>query len=288
MPANLAPATTGLHLACTRACCSRCVIDLSHLALASPVSYLLAFLLPALDAIIPVVPSETVVIALGVATAGSADPRIAVLVGLAALGAFCGDNVAYLLGRRFGPAIGRRVFAGQRGRARRAWAERMLSRFGARLIVVCRFIPGGRTAVTLTCGMLGYPRRSFVPATAVAAVIWACYAFFLGRLGGKAFEDRPWIGLLLAFGIALAVSGLIEIGRRVPWQRARSRVRSRGRLGRGAAARDDKAGLVGDHHELGAVPGTELGHDPAHMSLRRERAEEQASGDLVVGQSLCH
>jgi membrane-associated protein len=263
------------------------VIELSHLALASPVSYLLAFLLPAADAIIPAVPSETLVIALGVATAGSADPRIAVLVGLAALGAFCGDNVTYLLGRRFGPGIGRRVFAGRRGTARRVWAERTLRRFGARLIVICRFIPGGRTAVTLTCGMLGYPRRSFIPATAVAGVIWACYAFFLGRVGGRAFEDRPWIGLLLAFGIALAVSGLIEAGRRVRWRQRRRPGRGRG-LGRGAPARDDQAALVSDHHELGAVPGTELGHHPAHVSLRRQRAEEQASGDLVVGQSLCH
>jgi membrane protein DedA with SNARE-associated domain len=54
------------------------------------------------------------------------------------------------------------------------------------VIIVCRFIPGGRTAVTLTCGLLGYERRRFVIATAVAAVIWALYAFFIGRLGGKA------------------------------------------------------------------------------------------------------
>ena len=62
------------------------------------------------------------------------------------------------------------------------------------LIIVCRFIPGGRTAVTLTCGLISYDRRKFVTATAVAAVIWALYAFFIGRLGGKAFEDKPWAG----------------------------------------------------------------------------------------------
>ena len=47
-----------------------------------------------------------------------------------------------------------------------------------RILVVCRFIPGGRTAVTLSCGLIGYPRRRFVAATAVAAVVWALYAFF--------------------------------------------------------------------------------------------------------------
>jgi len=88
------------------------------------------------------------------------------------------------------------------------------------LIIVCRFIPGGRTAVTLTCGIVGYNRRRFVIATAIAGTIWASYSFFLGRLGGKAFEDRPWAGLLLAFGIAIAVSGLVELIRRIRSRRS--------------------------------------------------------------------
>jgi membrane protein DedA with SNARE-associated domain len=192
---------------------------LSQLAVSSPASYLAAFAVPALDAVLPVLPSETAVIALGVATAGSADPRIAVLVALAACGAFAGDNLCYFLGRRFGPFAERRAFAGERGARRRAWATGALDRFGARLIIACRFIPGGRTAVTLTCGVVGYPRRSFVIATACAGAIWAAYAFFIGRLGGKAFEDRPWAGFLLAFGAALAASAVVEIVRRArPWR----------------------------------------------------------------------
>ena len=197
---------------------------LSHLGVSSLLSYVVAVLLPAFDALIPLVPSETAVIALGVATAGSADPRAAVLVALAACGAFLGDNAAYLLGRRFGPAAARRVFAGERGARRRAWAERSLHRFGARMIIGCRFIPGGRTAITLTCGLVGYSRRRFVVATAVAAVIWASYAFLIGRLGGKAFEDKPWLGLLLALGVTVVISAAIEVARRAwAWHVRRSR-----------------------------------------------------------------
>ncbi len=190
------------------------MIDLAPLDVGSGVSYAIAILVPMFDALIPLLPSETVVIALGIATAGRADPRIALLVGLAALGAFLGDNAVYLLGQRYGSAISRRVFAGERGARRRSWAQQSLDRFGARIIVVCRFIPGGRTAVTLTCGLIGYPRRSFVAATACAGIIWAGYAFFIGRLGGKAFADRPWAALLLALGLALAVSAGIEVARR--------------------------------------------------------------------------
>jgi len=188
---------------------------LTSLQVDSPLSYAIAVVIPALDAIFPVLPSETAVIALGVATAGSTDPRIALLVACAAAGAFLGDNLSYLIGRRFGPWAERRFFAREKGARSRAWAERSLRRFGMQLIVVCRFIPGGRTAVTLTCGLIGYPRRRFVTATAIAAVIWALYAFFIGRLGGKAFEDKPWAGFLAAFGGTVVISVLIEAARRI-------------------------------------------------------------------------
>jgi membrane protein DedA with SNARE-associated domain len=194
---------------------------LGSLQVGSLLAYLIAFVVPALDAIFPVLPSETAIIALGVATAGSTDPRIALLVACAAAGAFIGDNLCYLLGRRFGPATARRFFATPRGMKTRAWAERSLERFGPQLIVVCRFIPGGRTAVTLTCGLVGYPRRTFAAATAVAAVIWALYAFFIGRIGGRAFEDSPWAGLVIAFAASVAVSALIELIRRLLARRRR-------------------------------------------------------------------
>ena len=116
---------------------------LTTLSVSSPVSYLVAFVVPALDALLPGLPSETVVIALGAVTAGSADPRIGLLVALAAFGAFLGDNAAYLVGRRFGPAVDRRLFAGEKGARRRAWAQRSLDRFGTRIIIACRFIRAG-------------------------------------------------------------------------------------------------------------------------------------------------
>lgn len=195
---------------------------LTTLQVTNPLSYLIAFALPALDAVLPVLPSETVIIALGVATAGSADPRIFVLVAFAAFGAFCGDNLCYLIGWRFGPWAERRFFSSGKGARSRAWAERSLARFGMGLIIVCRFIPGGRTAVTLSCGLIGYNHRRFMIATAVAGVLWAAYAFFAGRLGGKAFENNPVAGFFVAFGGALVISGIVELARRLIARRKRS------------------------------------------------------------------
>jgi membrane protein DedA with SNARE-associated domain len=217
---------------------------LTSLQVDAAISYLIAIIIPALDAIIPVLPSETAVIALGVATAGSADPRIGLLVAAAAAGAFLGDNLSYLIGRRFGPAAERRFFATPKGKRARAWAETSLQRFGTQLIIACRFIPGGRTAVTLTCGLTRYPRGRFMGATAAAAVIWALYAFFIGRLGGKAFEDKPWAGLLIASAATIIISALIEAVRRA---RARRR-RSRGDAGQ--VETDDPGEHQGDGDEL--------------------------------------
>lgn len=196
---------------------------MSHLADLQPdsvLSYLIAFLFPALDGVLPVLPSETAIVALGVATAGSIDPRLVLLVILAACGAFIGDNVCFMIGRHFGPWVDRRFFASERGVRRRAWAQKTLERFGARLIIVCRFIPGGRTVVTLTCGAVGYPWRRFLPVTALSGVIWATYAFAIGRIGGTTFASRPWLGLVLALGLAFVVSLTVEVARRmIKWRR---------------------------------------------------------------------
>ena len=139
----------------------------------------------------------------------------------AAAGAWAGDNLSYLIGWRFGPWATRRFFApGTKGAARREWAERSLARFGIGLIIVCRFIPGGRTAVTLCCGLIRYSWPRFAVATAIAGLIWAWYAFLAGRLGGKAFEDQPLVGFAVAFGGALVISGIIELIRRlIAWRR---------------------------------------------------------------------
>jgi membrane-associated protein len=216
----------------------------------SALSYLIAVIVPALDAVLPALPGETAVIALGVTTAGSMDPRIALLVACAAAGAFLGDNLCYLLGRRFGPAVQRRFFSTPRGAKTRAWAERSLERYGMQLIIVCRFIPGGRTAVTLTCGIVGYSRRRFTVATAVAAVIWALYAFFIGRIGGKAFEDNIWAGLAIALGASVAISAVIEVGRRVAGRCLRHSRRHTGQVEPDHAGQDqpDRDDLHGRDH----------------------------------------
>jgi membrane protein DedA with SNARE-associated domain len=179
---------------------------------ASGWAYGIIFLLAMLDALVPLVPSESSVITAGV-VASSGDLSVPMIVLAAAAGAFAGDNAAYLLGRRFGTRIEARFFRGERGRKQIRWAERQLAERGGELILIGRFIPGGRTAVTLSAGTLRYPWRRFALFDAVAALVWAFYATLLGYFGGRAFVHAPWKGLLVALAIAFAVAGGIELTR---------------------------------------------------------------------------
>jgi membrane protein DedA with SNARE-associated domain len=95
---------------------------------------------------------------------------------------------------------------------------------GGYLIIIGRFIPGGRTAVTLSCGMLEMRWRRFFAFDVVAGFVWATYAAMLGYVGGTTFKDEPLKGFLLAFVVALGIAGVIEAFR---WYRRRRVVADR-------------------------------------------------------------
>lgn len=193
----------------------------THLvAEASAWAYAVVLLLAVIDAVLPVVPSETAVITAGV-VAASGHLSLPLVIALASAGAFTGDNLAYGLGRRYGKRLTDRFFRGDKSRQRIEWASVQLDKRGAELIAVGRFIPGGRTAVTLTAGLTRFPWRRFAAFDAIAAIIWAGYAALLGYFGGHAFENQPWKGLLLAFGVALAITAGTELVRVVLRRRRR-------------------------------------------------------------------
>ena len=138
----------------------------------SPLTYGLVALLVAGDAIIPVFPGESAVVAAAVL---AADGELMVWLVLAAafVGAFVGDVAMYGIGRWAGTrrcaatpprATGRRGCAGRGGCS---------SGGGTALIVAAQFIPGGRNVVMFSAGTLHYPLRRFVAAEALGAALWA-------------------------------------------------------------------------------------------------------------------
>jgi membrane protein DedA with SNARE-associated domain len=190
--------------------------SLTELVSGSPWTYVFLFAISALDVIIPLVPSETSVILAGV-LASSGDLELVLVILFAAAGAIVGDNTAYWIGRTVGHRLVDRWFKGER-RKQVDWAHKQVEERGGYLIVIGRFIPGGRTAVTLSCGMLEMPWRRFIAFDVAAGLVWGTYAAMLGYLGGRTFEENPFRGFLLAFAVALLVAGVIEAYR---WLRRR-------------------------------------------------------------------
>jgi membrane protein DedA with SNARE-associated domain len=161
---------------------------------------------------VPIVPSETTVIIGGVA-AGQGDQVLLLVIAAGAVGAFIGDNAAYQLGVSAEQFLRRTLFRGDKGERRLAWAANQLAVRGGLLLLTARFIPGGRTAITVASGVTRQPRRRFALWAGLAAVVWASYASLLGFLGGKAFEDNHTVAFLVAFGAAVGVTVVIEVVR---------------------------------------------------------------------------
>jgi membrane protein DedA with SNARE-associated domain len=176
-------------------------------------SYLIVFAIAMLDAFFPIVPSEATAIAAGV-VAGTGGLSVEFVILVAALGAVVGDNISFGLGHFLGARVERRFFSGEKAQKRLDWARKTLDERGGYLIVVARFIPGGRTITTFTAGFVEtFPWRRFLAFDALAGAIWGAYTVLLGYFGGRTFEEEPWKGLLLAFAIALAVTGVVEVVR---------------------------------------------------------------------------
>jgi membrane protein DedA with SNARE-associated domain len=184
-------------------------------------SYLIVFAIATIDAFFPIVPSEATAIAAGV-VAGNGGLSVELCILAASLGAILGDNISFAIGHFLGPGVERRFFGGEKAQKRLKWAQRTLEQRGGMLIVVARFIPGGRTATTFTAGLVEtYPWRRFLMFDAIAGVIWGSYCVLLGYFFGKTFEEEPWKALLLAFGLALTVTGIVEAVRYLRHRRAR-------------------------------------------------------------------
>ena len=141
--------------------------------------------------------------------------HVAPTIAAAAAGAFIGDTTSYVLGRTVGVRVRPRLFRGDRSQRALTWAERQLAIRGGYLIVVARFVPGGRTATTFTAGMVRFPAPRFLLYAAIAGFAWGTYAVMLGYLGGRVFEQQPLLALGIALGIAFAITALVETVRRL-------------------------------------------------------------------------
>ena len=175
----------------------------------SPWFYVIIFVIAVFDSVLPIVPSETLVIIGGV-SAGSGSLSIVLVILCAAAGAFIGDNLSYFLGREASDWVIKRRTRTEKGAKQMAKIIEQIHDRGGMLLITARFIPGGRTLLTLSCGVTRQPHKWFVGWAVVAASVWSLYASLLGFVGGKSFADNHTKAFLIAFAGAFGVTVLIE------------------------------------------------------------------------------
>ena len=198
-------------------------LDILAATLESPWVYVLVFIIAGCDSLFPIVPSETVLItAAAYAAAGTPNPVGLVLA--AAVGALIGDFAAHLVGRG-GRSVVFRWTRSARVHRMVEHSKGVFARRGGAALIAGRFVPGGRTAATITSGLLKYPRARFLAFDAAGCLAWAVYSTGIGVLGGVIFENRPLLAVGLGIGIAVVITGVAEVTRRLL---ARGRTRADG------------------------------------------------------------
>ncbi|GAA4850282.1 hypothetical protein [Kitasatospora terrestris] len=169
------------------------------------------------DALLPFIPSGTLVILAVLRTSQTEGSPLLLAAGVATA-SFLGDLLLLQLARRSAPTVQRRLahrpkLAASVERVQRSFAGRTTRRAAA-LVIVARFVPAGRTVLDLAVGHSPDLSRTFLRWSAVAAVLWAGYIVSLGWLNSHWF-DTAWLSFAISCAAATAISsGIAQLVRR--------------------------------------------------------------------------
>lgn len=179
------------------------IIGFLHTLMTMPVFYPLVTLLITLDALAPVVPSETVLNLAGAFAASQGVPNVKAVMLAAIIGGVIGDNICFALG---GKLINRVDALDPESKAGQAisWVRRNMNRGAGATIIVARFVPWARWVATIVLGSVRYSWFAFFFYDTIGVVVWAALSVGVGYLGGSLLADYPL--LAMAMGVVLGAS----------------------------------------------------------------------------------
>jgi membrane-associated protein len=128
---------------------------------------------------IPFISGDSLLFAAGLVTAASGNLNIAILAIGVGISAFLGDQVGFLLGRRYGRGYLDR-HGGRRTQAAIAKTERFYTMFGWWAVVIARFMPWGRVFIPVIAGVGRMNYYRFLTSNLVGAVAWGAGMTVIG------------------------------------------------------------------------------------------------------------
>lgn len=131
-------------------------------------------------------PGDSLLFTAGLLSSAGTLPDLWILLVTIPLAAIAGDQVGYVIGRKAGPAVFRRPDSRF---FREEYVERsaeFFERYGARTIVIARFVPIVRTLAPVMAGVARMDYRTFLVYNVVGGICWGvgvtALGYFLGQI----------------------------------------------------------------------------------------------------------
>ena len=133
--------------------------------------------------------------------------RIEVLVPLLFAAAFVGDSAGYLFGKKVGPKVFSRPKSLWFNPANVDKTRAFFERYGAKTIVLARFIPVVRTFAPIMAGVGEMKYKTFVTYNFIGALLWAAGLTLAGYFFGQVIPDAdkyvlPVVALIILASLA--------------------------------------------------------------------------------------
>lgn len=168
----------------------------------------------------PFLPGDSLLFALGTLCVGSQIDLTTMLV-LLCVAAILGDSVNYWIGSLLGP----RIFRGENvrflNRKHLDKAHAFFEKYGAKTIILARFMPIIRTFAPFVAGMGKMNYGKFMLYNVVGGVIWVGSFLFLGRwFAGMPIVEKNFKLVILGIIVVSVLPGVIEVLRE--WHKSRA------------------------------------------------------------------
>jgi membrane-associated protein len=128
---------------------------------------------------------------------------------LVSAAAVLGDQFGYLFGRRFGPALFRRPDSRLFKQENLTRARGFFEHYGARSIVLARFVPIVRTFTPIVAGASHMHYRTFLMYNVIGGTLWGTGVTVAGYFLGQIAFVRSNIELIL---IGIVIVSVVPIG----------------------------------------------------------------------------
>jgi membrane-associated protein len=159
-------------------------------------------------------PGDSLLVTAGI-FAATGDLHLVALLAGASVCAVAGDQLGYWIGRRAGSALYRRPDSRLFKRKHLERAHAFYEKYGAKTIVLARFVPIVRTFAPAVAGAAEMAYRQFVVYNVVGGLLWVWATVLLGYFLGRAIPGiERYIHIVIVVVIFLStLPGLIELYR---------------------------------------------------------------------------